>query len=137
MIYFIQCGKNGPIKIGYTGNVEGRLASMQTSCPYELKLLWSIKGDTDDEQDLHEEWKHERIRGEWFHPSKKLLEYINKWASNDWEIKLSDDQTIDITETKSTLHINGGGWWIKAKRNEATLVIDAADHYKIVRHRDG
>ncbi len=136
MIYFVQCGKNGPVKIGCTGNVEDRITQMQTSCPYELKLLWKINGGKEDEAELHEQWKHERIRGEWFRPSRQLLEYIETEASNNWEIKLSTGQIIDIYETKITLRINLGGWWVEAERDNETLVIDAAPSYKIINRRE-
>ena len=86
MIYFVQCGKNGPIKIGCTGNVEERIAQMQTCCPYELRLLWQIQGDKNDEAEIHERWKHERIRGEWFRPSRKLLVFIEQDAATKWHI---------------------------------------------------
>ena len=72
VIYFIQCGENGPIKIGYTDNgVETRMAQLQTGCPYELRLLWVYTGNDLTESQLHKEFAHERIRGEWFRPSSR------------------------------------------------------------------
>lgn len=45
MIYFIQRGVDGPIKIGFTeSNIEDRTRSIQTSCPEKLLLLGHVNG---------------------------------------------------------------------------------------------
>ena len=78
MIYFIQCGENGPIKIGQTSNgIEERVKQLQTGCPYELRVLWAYRGSDYSESDLHEIFSHERISGEWFHPSTKLFFFMH------------------------------------------------------------
>lgn len=80
MIYFIQCGKNGPIKIGVSEDPIERLRQLQTANPYELKLLWvhdpKKLGDEITEQGLHAELEHENIRGEWFRPGKDVFEWM-------------------------------------------------------------
>jgi len=104
MIYFIQAGKNGPIKIGHTNNkVSNRMASMQVGCPYELRLLWTLNGDIKDEFNLHEMFKHERIRGEWFHPSKDLVDYINE-TPNIYVLRGKDQET-EYYETRFKLKL--------------------------------
>jgi len=83
-IYFIQCGTNGPIKIGYTNkDVKERTAQLQTACPYELKLLWVTDGGTEEEQSIHENLKHENIRGEWFRPAEDVFFTIRD-SSNEY-----------------------------------------------------
>lgn len=65
MIYFIKGGKF--TKIGYTGSdVEGRIASLQTGCPYNIELLGVIDGDVELERSLHKQLEKYRVRGEWF-----------------------------------------------------------------------
>lgn len=67
VVYFIQSGrKNGPIKIGYTNQIDKRLGYMQSGNPYELVLLGSVPGDRDLETSFHRWFEPWRIRGEWF-----------------------------------------------------------------------
>jgi len=76
-IYFIQAGNNGAIKIGYADNVEKRLKQIQTGNPYKLKLLKTINGNFEIEKNLHKLFYKDRLEGEWFTPSKELMDYIN------------------------------------------------------------
>ena len=97
-IYFIQCGKNGPIKIGYTDkDPKERLSQLQTACPYELKLLWVYKDDDYSEKQIHEELKHEHIRGEWFRPGNDVLAFIRDEMVNRY--------TLDLIMLKNELSI--------------------------------
>lgn len=99
MIYFIQCGNNGPIKIGQTDNdVEQRMAQLQIGCPYELRLLWVYTGDDFTEFQIHVELSHERIRGEWFHPSESVFCFIESEMSNYYEIKTNNDRSLEMVE---------------------------------------
>ena len=82
MIYFIQCGENGPIKIGQSDDPEGRMAQLQIGCPYELKLLWAYTGNRFSECGIHLAFIHENIRGEWFHPSRCLIDFITGEMEN-------------------------------------------------------
>ena len=67
MIYFIQAGEDGPIKIGFTnGPIKNRLAGLQTGSIHKLKVLFVYKGDTVTEKQLHYFHRYHRLRGEWF-----------------------------------------------------------------------
>lgn len=66
-VYFIQRGDNGPIKIGRTGNIENRLAQLQTGSAETLRLLGSfaeVQGVT--EKKFHLLLGKYRLEGEWF-----------------------------------------------------------------------
>ena len=103
-IYFIQCGKNGPIKIGYTiKNPKERMAELQTACPYKLVLLWIYKGSDYTEASIHEELKHERIRGEWFRPGEDVLSFIKIKAANVYPIELNSGKSLLISERPNEL----------------------------------
>jgi len=73
MIYFIQVGTDGPIKIGAAINPEERVASLQTGCPDELKLIFTSQKYT--EKELQDKFSFDRIRGEWFKPYN-ILKFI-------------------------------------------------------------
>ena len=77
--YFAQAGR-GPIKIGETDDVEGRIRALQTANPEELSLLGRIPCELHSEKSLHERFKHLRLRGEWFTPAPELLEFIEQVA---------------------------------------------------------
>lgn len=83
-VYVISAvDKNGnpkqPVKIGITENPWGRLATIQTSCPFEIKLLHYLtlpnkRMARDLERMFHELHAKERSYGEWFNidPIKAL-----------------------------------------------------------------
>ena len=78
MIYFIQQGIAGPIKIGKTEFVPTRMNDLQCANPETLRLVGLQ--DTDDyiERMLHDKFSKDRIRGEWFNPSPEIVNYINE-----------------------------------------------------------
>ena len=76
MIYFIQQGNNGPIKIGKSNDPKKRLRSLQTASPHELCLLKTLPENFIKESEIHEKFKEYRIEGEWFEPASEVLEYI-------------------------------------------------------------
>jgi len=77
-VYFLQSGQDGPIKIGYTTDIQKRIKALQTAHPFPLKLLLVINGNVDDESKLHKKFNSLRLCGEWFSPDEKLLQYIEK-----------------------------------------------------------
>jgi hypothetical protein len=77
MIYFIQAGESGPIKIGYTENdIKARVRNIQSSNPTEVKLLGVMQGNQKVEAGLHIQFCDYLIRGEWYQPPEQLLDYI-------------------------------------------------------------
>lgn len=77
-IYFLRAGTSGPIKIGTSVNVDSRIATLQTGCPDELRLIARIRGGSGVERMLHQKFDRDRIRGEWFKPSSELVELIKE-----------------------------------------------------------
>lgn len=68
LVYFIQSGDDGPIKIGASMDPQSRLAALQTSNPQRLRLLGTIPGGHPKEKAIHLKLKAHRIQGEWFSP---------------------------------------------------------------------
>jgi pyridoxal biosynthesis lyase PdxS len=89
-VYFIRVGDDGPIKIGRTnGNPLARLAALQISSPFELRIIATIApAGVMIENGLHRLFSHLHIRGEWFSPEPELLEYIatnaEPWRMTRW-----------------------------------------------------
>lgn len=76
VVYFIQVGGSGPIKIGTATDLAQRIATLQTGSPDPFVLLGSIPGDARTEGALHRALAHHRHRGEWFKPTPEVLEAI-------------------------------------------------------------
>ena len=79
MIYFIQCENSKYIKIGSSNklDINHRIKALQTSCPEKLSLLKTIDGNYHLERVLHKRFISDKIRGEWFMASVRLLSFIN------------------------------------------------------------
>ena len=67
-LYVIQAKETHYIKIGFTQDVERRLADLQPGCPHELQVLCLILCENAPavERLLHKHFAASHIRGEWF-----------------------------------------------------------------------
>lgn len=74
-IYFIG-GNVGPIKIGFTTNIETRLRRLQMNSPRRLRVLAARNGSRRDELELHRRYGEQRLHGEWFKRSPELVAVI-------------------------------------------------------------
>ncbi len=76
MIYFVRLPSNS-IKIGYTANIDQRMAKLRAVYGISIKLLAAMPGDRIDEQDTHEIFSCCRFKGtEQFRPIKELINFI-------------------------------------------------------------
>lgn len=83
-VYFVTCDvPDFPIKIGWAVNVEKRLAGLQTSMPYKLRVLATMEGTLDNEQGFHLAFGKDRLEGEWFKRSPELLDLIRRIRMHD------------------------------------------------------
>lgn len=78
MIYFIKETGSNFVKIGTTINIKSRFSGLQTSNPRELMLLGVINDG--DESSIHETFKEDHVRGEWFTLSDAMKLYIDTHA---------------------------------------------------------
>jgi hypothetical protein len=86
VIYFIQAGKNGPIKIGVAEELHKRVDELQIGCPYKLHVLYVYNGRQLSEPELHELFKHEHIRGEWFRPASAIAKFNKRFPQDCYPI---------------------------------------------------
>jgi len=82
-IYFIRAATGGPIKIGYAKNLDARLATLQTGCPVRLEVIFSARCNRIVERAMHDFFKEDRLHGEWFDPSEKLMAMIARSVSGE------------------------------------------------------
>lgn len=84
MIYFMQDGDKGPIKIGFTNNHPiKRLQAIKPKCTNGLCFLKIVEGDQQREKELHKLFWRLRIKGEWFKPHEALLSFINNQEATE------------------------------------------------------
>lgn len=72
-VYLVRSGDDGLVKIGFSDNVNTRLAKMQTDHPAKLSILRILDGGMELEAALHARFAMQRQRGEWFIYSDEML----------------------------------------------------------------
>lgn len=86
MIYFVQAGEDGPIKIGHAKNVVARFGVLQSSHYEKLYLRGTMPGGPAAERAMRRRLTRHLIRGEWFRPDPAVL-YVVAQAdelSQEW-----------------------------------------------------
>lgn len=79
MIYFVQATDGGPIKIGFTDNLDARLKALESHYGRPLALLHAMEGGRAEEAETHDRFSHLRIgRTEQFMPGPDLMEFIGR-----------------------------------------------------------
>lgn len=79
MVYAIQAGESGPIKIGRASDPAKRRTELQAGHYEVLRLIAVIdpgRSAQKTEKALHASLVEHRIRGEWFHPHPEVLELV-------------------------------------------------------------
>jgi hypothetical protein len=68
------------VKVGWTGHerAEARLADFQVGNPRPLVMVAKFVGTKDDEANLHDEFHHTRVIGEWFRCTPALLRHFDR-----------------------------------------------------------
>lgn len=79
MIYFVQSIDGGPIKIGFTDNLERRLVELEYHYGESLAVLATMPGDKSVERSIHDRFMHLRFdRTEQFRPAFDLMTFIGR-----------------------------------------------------------
>lgn len=76
-IYFGRMS-NGAIKIGFSTDIDKRLAGLWHAVPGGISLIATMLGTPEAETWAHRKFAHLRISGEWFRPENDLLEFIEE-----------------------------------------------------------
>jgi len=84
-VYFISAA-GGPIKIGYTNDIQERLTRLQVSNHKEIRLLLKMPGTRETEAAIHRLFDAHRIRGEWFKRCPEIIYFVRKgWRTMNGE----------------------------------------------------
>lgn len=91
-VYFCQQGADGPVKIGFSRDPARRLLDLSTSTPFQLDMRAVYAPGTDAlESAYHLFFNIEWIRGEWFHPTRRLLREV-QWLAEGGEPSFFDPE---------------------------------------------
>lgn len=135
MIYFIQQGDDGPVKIGYATVIEKRLRALQSASPHQLKVIGSMQGSVIDERKLHIQFSKHRLQGEWFEPDIEIIKYASECNNN----KLFQDSAMLPTNDLDVLLLRIEVKTILSALNESESIRSAAINlnisYRSMRHR--
>lgn len=69
MIYVVRTKNSSPtfIKVGYAKkSLANRIKALQTSCPYNLELVFAKNGEKEEERRMHKALESFRVSREWF-----------------------------------------------------------------------
>jgi Meiotically Up-regulated Gene 113 (MUG113) protein len=83
VIYYVADEAGGPVKIGFTQDLQNRLRVLQTGQHRKLILLASHPGTQVDEASIHLRFAGCRAKGEWFSPSSELMSHVASVTRRD------------------------------------------------------
>lgn len=109
MIYIF--GDDNLVKIGFSDNVKKRFNDIRVSIPYKIYPMLVINGGRKDEKILHDKFKPNAMRGEWFTLSHEIKQFIsdNEYQNRKYEFFESEndfDCNEQIKRTRKELNIS-------------------------------
>lgn len=77
-VYFITLGEPAIwVKIGWTKSSPfSRMATLQTGCPYPMRMMGFVLATIGLEQDLHDVLREARRQGEWFEYTDRVARIL-------------------------------------------------------------
>lgn len=76
MVYLIHDVTNNSCKIGFSSNPETRLKGLKVGTLNDLKLIAVLYGNFIREKEIHKQFDHYRIRGEWFSYNDEIVKFF-------------------------------------------------------------
>jgi hypothetical protein len=81
--YIVSCEGSELLKFGKSNSPEWRLVTMQTGCPFKLKIEWVWPEDIENEMHLH--FAERRVDGEWFRvPLDEAIAVAARLSKEKW-----------------------------------------------------
>jgi hypothetical protein len=91
-VYFIG-GDDGPIKIGRSENPLSRLRTLQCASPVKLRILAECPHDAIPETMWHGWFAEDRLIGEWFKRSDRLMGIIEGLRRDPIRLRIPKKRT--------------------------------------------
>jgi hypothetical protein len=80
VVYVMQATWGGPVKIGFSTDLAGRLDALQGGYPWTLCVRRWFTGTFEDERELHQRLDVYRMRGEWFEDTEEVWRVVDRRA---------------------------------------------------------
>lgn len=81
-VYFISSAQEPDVgdvvKIGIASNLDARLKAIQTHQPETMYVVGTLPGGVELEREIHKQFQHCRMRGEWFKVTEDLLAFMEE-----------------------------------------------------------
>lgn len=82
LTYFIRARGMGDIKIGKSNQVKVRVQTLFSGSARGVDLIACYPAPITHEKELHSEFEHLRLCGEWFRPGRELLTHLELVGCN-------------------------------------------------------
>jgi hypothetical protein len=89
-----------PVKIGFSGytSLPARVAELQIGNPYKLRVVAQALGSVDDERVCHQIFAADRVSGEWFKDTLRLVTFMNRLEKESLVDVIADELAGDSDE---------------------------------------
>lgn len=98
LVYFLLDALTNTVKIGHSTDVAGRLKQLQTGRCHKLALLGVIPGGEVQEKKLHARFDTERLSGEWFRGSPKLMQSVEQLIESKGVPTTAKGEAVTISD---------------------------------------
>lgn len=119
MIYFLQPTDGGPIKIGYSADVDARHRQLEAHYGKPLSLLAMVDGDRRTEAEIHRRFAAHRLgKTEQFKPAREILEFIGRPLLVGANPEAVEAMPVSVRSVKLHMDVIETARIVSAYRNE-------------------
>lgn len=92
LVYVIGNKEFKLCKIGFSTDINKRIKSLQTGCPFKIEILAIITGSYEIEKQLHLKYKKYNTTGEWFRIEEDLEIDLNNFENDLLKNRVNNDK---------------------------------------------
>jgi len=104
-VYFIKNPNTGLIKIGKAKNVFERIHALMVEHKTDLRILGTIEGYQQKENELHEKFAVYNNHLEWFNPAEEIIEYIAIHCCNG-SLNVAQEKRLTVLPIATTSKVS-------------------------------
>lgn len=75
-VYFMHAIGTDRVKIGWAAVLGARINTISAGCPFPIRILGTLSGRGEVEADIHAQFNHLRVHGEWFLLTSELVLFV-------------------------------------------------------------
>ena len=86
-------------KIGWTTDIQKRVDSLKTGCPYPIELVaWIETDEPEIEREVHAMYADHRVHGEWFELPLSAIDFLMYANENDITKAMTANALVSIAK---------------------------------------